>query len=60
MVVALEVRAEVAPQVLPDSDVKRRAQVARPKLQIADLVPAEALPRCQVDQGEVGVEGYKI
>ena len=34
--------------------------MTRPQLQIADLVPAEAFPRRQIDQGKVRMEGNQV
>ena len=60
VVVSLQVGAEVALEILPHSDVERRAEVTRPELEVADLVPAEALPRRQIDQRQVSMEGDEI
>lgn len=60
VVVAGEVEAEVELQVLLEADVERRSHPPRPELEVRDLLPAQAFPRCHVRGGQVRVEDYQV
>lgn len=55
----LSVAAEEAP-VCSAAQVKRRAQPARPMLQVADLGPREALPCCHVPRQYVRMKDDQV
>lgn len=60
VVVAREIEAEVQLQVLLQADVEGRSHPARPQLEVRDLLPTQALPRCHVRSSQVRVEDDQI